>query len=100
MVQKREAGHLSCLTPQHKYTYWWYSEGSIEPVEELFDTKNDPHEMTNLAGKTNSEAVLSDMRKRYDQELAKWKSQAVDYNDYQRYGTLFSRALPSSDASK
>ena len=37
------------------------------------------------------------MRKRYDQELAKWKRQAVDYNDYQRYGALFDRTIPLDD---
>jgi len=37
------------------------------------------------------------MRERYDAELAKWKSDAVDYNDYQRFGTLFDRNVPISE---
>ncbi|EAQ81613.1 sulfatase family protein [Blastopirellula marina] len=89
---------LSCLTPQYKYTYWWYADDQMKPVEELFDTKNDPLELTNLADKPTSQPVLQEMRTRYDQELAKWTRQAVDYNDYQRYGTLFRRALTSSNA--
>ena len=82
---------LTCLTRQYKYTYWWYGDDTMEPVEELFDTQNDPLELTNLAGRPGSAATLEAMRKRYDQELAKWKRQAVDYNDYQRYGVLFDR---------
>lgn len=82
---------LSCLTPQFKYTYWWYADDKMKPVEELFDTKNDPLELTNLAISPASQEVLQEMRKRYDQELSKWNRQAVDYNDYQRYGKLFRR---------
>lgn len=88
---------LSCLTPHHKYTYWWYADDKMQPVEELFDTKNDPLELTNLAKMPPRRSVLEDMRKRYDQELAKWKREAVDYNDYQRYGTLFGRAPSSAE---
>ena len=85
---------LSCLTPQYKYTYWWYSDDKIEPFEELFDTKNDPLELNNLANSGDNRAKLESMRKRYDQELAKWKKEVVDYNNYQRYSTLFDRNIP------
>jgi hypothetical protein len=88
---------LSCLTKQYKYTYWWYGDDNMEPVEELFDTQNDPLELTNLAQNPDSTATLQEMRKRYDRELAKWKKRAVDYNDYQRYGTLFDRMIPLDD---
>jgi arylsulfatase A-like enzyme len=88
---------LTCLTKQYKYTYWWYSDDNMEPVEELFDTQNNPLELTNFATSPESAATLQDMRKRYDQELAKWKRQAVDYNDYQRYATLFDRTIPLDD---
>jgi len=85
---------LSCLTSQYKYTYWWYGDKNMKPVEELFDLKNDPLELTNLAGSPEQTAVLDAMRKRYDHELDRWKEQAVAYNDYQRYGTLFDRSTP------
>lgn len=82
---------LTCLTRQHKYTYWWYGDEQMRPAEELFDTQNDPLELTNLAGDPDSAQMLDRMRTRYDEELNKWKRQAVSYNDYQRYGTLFDR---------
>ena len=88
---------LTCLTDQFKYTYWWYGDKKMRPVEELFDTKNDPLELTNLATSSGSAVALGTMRQRYDRELEKWKSQAVDYNDYQRYGTLFDRNVPLSE---
>ena len=69
----------------------------MEPVEELFDTQNDPLELTNLATNPDSLPTLEAMRKRYDQELAKWKKQAVEYNDYQRFGQLFDRHIPLSE---
>ena len=88
---------LTCITRQFKYTYWWYGDDQLKPVEELFDTQNDPLELTNLATNPNSLTTLEAMRKRYDQELAKWKKQAVEYNDYQRFGQLFDRSIPLSD---
>jgi arylsulfatase A-like enzyme len=88
---------LSCLTKQYKYTYWWYGDKNMEPVEELFDTKKDPLELKNLANNPDHTAILDAMRKRYDQELTQWKKQAVDYNDYQRYGTLFDRDISLAD---
>ncbi|PAY19019.1 acetylglucosamine-6-sulfatase [Rhodopirellula sp. SM50] len=88
---------LTCLTRQHKYTYWWFGNDQMDPVEELFDTENDPLELVNQADRPEHAAALEQMRKRYDQELAKWKQQAVDYNDYQRYGTLFDRHVPLNE---
>lgn len=88
---------LTCITQQHKYTYWWYGDENMEPMEELFDTKNDSLELANLADDAYSKDVLYAMRERYDAELAKWKSDAVDYNDYQRFGTLFDRNVPMSE---
>lgn len=90
---------LSCLTRKYKYTYWWYGNEEMDPVEELFDTQNDPLELTNLATSPEHLAALQNMRAKYDQELAKWKLQAVDYNDYQRYSTLFDRAIPLDEKS-
>ncbi|MEW4561836.1 sulfatase [Bremerella sp. JC770] len=90
---------LTCLTPRYKYTYWWFANDKMKPVEELFDTKNDPLELTNLAAQPKSEEALTEMRKRYDLELEKWKNEAVDYNDYQRYGTLFDRDSSSDKTS-
>jgi arylsulfatase A-like enzyme len=84
---------LSALTKQWKYTYWWYSGQGMEPVEELFDTENDPLELVNLASDPQYSTVLDQMRSKYDTELASWKAQAVSDNAYQRYGTDFERQI-------
>ncbi len=88
---------LSCLTEDHKYTYWWYGDETMEPTEELFDTANDPLELTNRATDPDSASLLNKMRERYDVELAKWKAEAVPYNDYQKYGVLFDRSVPVAE---
>lgn len=88
---------LTCLTKQYKYTYWWYGDENVAPAEELFDNSNDPLELTNLAQSADSQTTLETMQARYDQELAKWKEQAVDYNDYQRFSTLFDRNIPLAE---
>jgi hypothetical protein len=72
----------------------------MEPVEELFDTIRDPLELVNLATQPASSKTLESMRQRYDEELAAWKKQAVAYNDYQRYGTLFDRTTALADKAE
>ena len=93
------ATSLSCITRQYKYTYWWYGDDKMKPTEELFDTLNDPLELTNLAVNPGSAKTLASMRTRYALELEKWKRQVVDYNDYQRFGVLFDRSVPISQKS-
>ena len=88
---------LSCITPDKKYTYWWYSDDTMQPTEELFDLRNDSLETTNLATSSDHTRQLQEMRARYDSELTKWKAEAVDYNKYQRYGKLFDRNVPASE---
>lgn len=88
---------LSCLTSRYKYTYWWYGNQKMEPAEELFDLQADPHEMRNLANDLGASKILTEMRERYDEELRRWKEQAVDYNDYQRYGEYFDRTIPITE---
>jgi len=85
---------LTCLTKDWKYTYWWYGDSKIKPAEELFHLIKDPLEMTNLADNPEATPVLSAMRAKYDAELESWKQQAVSYNNYQQYGTLFDRSVP------
>lgn len=88
---------LTCLTADHKYTYWWYGDEKMNPTEELFDLQNDPLELSNVAKEPEAYETLNKMRNRYDQELAKWKSNAVKYNNYERYGELFDRMIPIAD---
>ena len=45
-----------------------------KPVEELYDLKNDPHELNNLAENPEFKKVLEDMRSRMD----KWQANNVD----------------------
>lgn len=85
---------LTVLTKALKYTYWWYGNSNMKPVEELFHLTKDPLEMTNLANNPEAGPMLESMRKAYDAELSSWKAQAVPYNDYQRYGVLFDRTVP------
>jgi len=88
---------LSVVTKKLKYTYWWYGDDLMEPVEELFDLEQDPLELRGLVTHADSASDLQIMRTIYDQELAAWKDQAVPYNDYQKYGVLFDRAVPVAD---
>ena len=84
---------LTCIAKEWKYTYWWYGDEKMKPVEDLFNLSKDPLEMTNLAGNPEAASMLASMRKRYDAELERWKKNAVSYNNYQQYGQLFDRSI-------
>lgn len=85
---------LSCITKNWKYTYWWYGDSNMEPTEELYDLASDPLEMTNLAKDSSSKDILNVMRAKYDQQLMHWKNEAVNYNNYRQYVSLFDRTIP------
>ena len=85
---------LSVVTQRYKYTFWWYGNKKMNPVEELFDLQEDPHELVNLAVDPKQAELLKTMRKRYDKQHAHLKSEGVDYNGYERYPIVFDRNLP------
>ncbi len=85
---------LTCITKKWKYTYWWYGSSEMEPAEELYNLAIDPLEMRNLAKDPESLAMLNSMRAKYDEELVHWKREAVNYNNYRQYVTLFDRKIP------
>ena len=66
----------------------------MKPTEELFDLKNDPLELRNLADSIDQADALQEMRLRYENQCKAWKQEAVKYNDYERYGVLFDRNVP------
>jgi arylsulfatase A-like enzyme len=84
---------LGVVTRTHKYVYWMYGE-EMTPVEEIFDLENDPFEMVNLASDEGSAETLEILRRLYDAELSKWKTETVIYNDYKVFGSLFDRKIP------
>lgn len=86
---------LTIMDDRFKYVYWYYKDEAenIYPTEELFDIENDPYEMVNLANETEYKSQLIKLRKLYDKQLNHWKAEGVKYNDYQKYDTLFQRAL-------
>ena len=49
----------------------------MRPAEELYDLKNDPHEIRNLAGNPESALVV----KRLDKTLKKWMDAENDIGD-------------------
>jgi len=83
---------LAVVTEEWKYIYWYYGN-KLDPAEELFDLKNDPYEMVNLADDKRYARVLKKMRKYYDEEVQHWKEQTVLYNDYPCFGILFDRFI-------
>ena len=84
--------YLSTVTQKWKYTYWWYADDGMEPVEELFDMVEDRAEMNNLAADPEYSNELEEMRTKYDTNLEHWISHCAPH--YSMYATLFDRAVP------
>lgn len=88
---------MAVVTQSWKYIYWPYAAHGFEPTEELYHLANDPLELTNHALATEHQETLGTMREVYDRHMGAWKSQAVAYHNYQRYGVLFDRHTPWSE---
>jgi hypothetical protein len=81
------------VTKDWKYIYWPYADGDFKATEELYHTSIDPLELENCLEKPAAAAALGQMRELYDEAVSSWKSQAVPYHDYKKYGTIFDRHL-------
>ncbi|WP_207763900.1 sulfatase [Flagellimonas pacifica] len=86
---------LTVMDEEYKYIYWYYEnkDEKIVASEELFNIKDDPYEMINLANQPNYEFPLAKMRTLYDQQLDHWKKEGVKSNGYGQYGVLFDRGM-------
>lgn len=88
---------LTVLQKDWKYTYWWYQDENMSPFEELFNTRDDPLELKNLAKEPEVKKIMAEMRSTYDLSVSVWKRDAVAYNDYMRFGILYDRNIPWSE---
>ena len=85
---------LAIATPGWKYIFWAHGGDGMTPTEELFDLANDPHEMRNVAAEPRHAAILADLRRRYDAEVASIGSTRIAGHGYENYPVLFSRTIP------
>lgn len=90
---------LGVVTETNKYIYWIYGE-EFEPAEELFDLKDDPYELKNLAHDPYSRLILEKMRALHDAEIALWKEHSVPYGDYRMFGKILDRNIPWSEKKR
>lgn len=79
---------LSVVSHDYKYIYWPYAE-NMTPSEELFNTKTDKLEATNLAGSHEHEHVMKSMRTAYAMALTHWKKHVVPGYNYPEFSTIF-----------
>ncbi|MFK8111739.1 MAG: sulfatase [Rubripirellula sp.] len=82
---------LAVVSRDWKYIYWPSEEGELVPTEELYDTKRDPLELTELSQNSASAADLIRMRSLYDSLTEHWQKSAVPYHNYQPFSKIFSR---------
>ncbi len=88
---------LAIAAPGWKYIFWSHGGDGMKPTEELFDLNSDPYEMKNVAADPRHAAVLADLRRRYDAELAAIAATRVEGHGYEKYPVLFSRTIPWSE---
>ena len=86
---------FSVINQDYKYVYWFYEDEKqgLKATEELFNLKDDPYEMVNLAGDAKHKSQLTRMRELYDKQLQHWKADGVKYNGYEKYRVLFDRSI-------
>jgi arylsulfatase A-like enzyme len=91
---------MSVVTKDMKYIFWGYAADGFDVTEELYHLDEDPFELVNRVDNPDDQQALAEMRRAYDQRLAHWKTEAVDYNNYQPFGTIFDRNIDWSVKKK
>lgn len=91
---------FAVVTRDWKYVFWPYGADQFVPTEELYQTAEDPLELTNLATAASHRADLDTMRTVYDEAVRRWKEEAVPYHRYQPFGVVFDRHVPWSEKQK
>lgn len=91
-----ETHEMSVVTKDMKYIYWGFAGEGFEPTEELYAIGKDPQELVNQAGNPEYSAAMEQLRKTYDGQVGQWKAEAIPYNSYEEYGTIFDRSIPWS----
>ncbi|MEM7313306.1 MAG: sulfatase-like hydrolase/transferase, partial [Planctomycetota bacterium] len=81
------------VTRDCKYIYWPWAEGEFEASDELYQLSENRLELTNSIADPGKQEVLARMRKHYDDALAEWKSEAVDFHGYRPFGDFFDRGV-------
>lgn len=69
----------------------------MKATEELYHTAKDGLELKNQVNNPEFKSALNTMRKNYDNAVSSWKSEAVNFHNYTKYGTLFDRNVEWSD---
>lgn len=88
---KKPTHAMGVVTKDMKYIHWGFAAEGFEVTEELYHLGKDSLELTNQASNPEYSEAMQDLRKAYDKHLAHWKAEAVPYNNYQPYGTIFDR---------
>ena len=87
---------LGMVAGKQKYIYWPWADGDFTAAEELYDLAEDPMELANQRDHADYQAPLEKARRQYDALVNTWKTGAVPYHDYQRFGVMFDRSIPWS----
>jgi arylsulfatase A-like enzyme len=90
---------LAVVTKDMKYIHWPYAAEGFEATDELYHLSKDPLELINRADNPEYATAMKQMRQQYDGQLASWTNQAVSYNKYQAYSTVFDRTAAWADKS-
>ena len=77
----------------------WIASGYLQPeTPAALELERHRSELSDLRKRATAlTQQLAEMRKRYDSAVAHWKKNAVPYNDYQRFGTIFDRNVDWDD---
>jgi arylsulfatase A-like enzyme len=87
---------LAVVTDEYKYIHWPFSH-KMEAAEELYHVVNDRFEMVNLAANPEKKEILNRMQQGYDEAVAVWKKECVEYGNYPLFARIYDRHVSWDD---
>jgi len=87
---------LAVVTEDYKYINWPFSH-EMDAAEELFDLGKDRYEMNNLAANPEKQEILKRLQAKYDESLAVWKKECVEYGNYPLFSKIYDRSISWDD---
>ncbi|MFK7737987.1 MAG: sulfatase-like hydrolase/transferase [Pirellulaceae bacterium] len=93
----KQVHSFGVVTERGKLIYWPFQDEFMKPTWEAYNMRDDRLEQNNLIQENERPELLTSLEEAYSSALEHWKSKAVPYHGYQRFGSIFDADVDWAD---